>query len=132
MTPYSAEYETETAREQTTRTYRVDFERGRISGFADGVSAMEQAVLLILSTERFKHVIYSWDYGSEVNATLGEDFQLAMSEVKRFVVEALEQDERITGVDGFEFTRAGRNTMNVSFTVHTIYGDISEQIEVST
>lgn len=132
MTPYSAEYETETAREQTTRTYHVDFERGRISGFADGVSAMEQAVLLILSTERFKHVIYSWDYGSEVNTTLGEDFQLAMSEVKRFVVEALEQDERITGVDGFEFTRIGRNTMNVSFTVHTIYGDISEQIEVST
>ena len=131
MTPYSAEYETETAREQTTRTYHADFERCRISGFVDGIKAMEQAVLLILGTERFKHVIYSWDYGSEVNITLGEDLQLAMSEVKRFVAEALEQDERISGVDGFEFTRIGRNTMNVSFTVHTMFGDLDESIEVT-
>lgn len=132
MTPYAVEYETETVREQPSRTYRVDFKRGRVSGFTDGVSAMEQAILLILNTERFRHLIYSWDYGSEVNSTLGEDFQLAMSEVRRYITEALEQDERITGVDGFEFAQTERNTLSVSFTVRTIFGDISEQIEVST
>ena len=121
MTPYSAEYEVGSAREQPTRTYRADFRRGRISGFTDGISAMEQAVFLILSTERFKHLIYSFDYGSEVSSILGGDRQLAMSEAKRF----------ITGVDGFEFTQTGRNTLNVSFTVRTIFGDISEQTEVS-
>lgn len=131
MTPYSAEYEVGSAREQPTRTYRADFRRGRISGFTDGISAMEQAIFLILSTERFKHLIYSFDYGSEVSSILGGDRQLAMSEAKRFITEALEQDERITGVDGFEFTQTGRNTLNVSFTVRTIFGDISEQTEVS-
>lgn len=132
MTPYAVEYETETVREQPSRTYRVDFKRGRVSGFTDGVSAMEQAILLILNTERFRHLIYSWDYGSEVNSTLGEDFQLAMSEVRRYITEALEQDERITGVDGFKFAQTDRNTLSASFTVRTIFGDISEQIEVST
>ena len=132
MTPYSAEYETETAREQTTRTYRADFARGRISGYADGISAMEQAVLLILSTERFRHAVYSWDYGSELGGVLGDDFQLAESEIKRLVREALLQDERVTDVDGFVFTRTARNTLNVSFTVRTIFGELIETLEVGT
>lgn len=132
MTPYSAEYESETAREQTTRTYRADFARGRISGYADGISAMEQAVLLILSTERFRHAVYSWDYGSELGGVLGDDFQLAESEIKRLVREALLQDERVTDVDGFVFTRAARNTLNVSFTVRTIFGELNETLEVGT
>lgn len=132
MTPYSAEYETETAREQTTRTYRADFARGRISGYADGISAMEQAVLLILSTERFRHAVYSWDYGSELGGVLGDDFRLAESEIKRLVREALLQDERVTDVDGFVFTRTARNTLNVSFTVRTIFGELNETLEVGT
>lgn len=132
MTPYSAEYETETAREQTTRTYRADFARGRISGYADGISAMEQAVLLILSTARFRYVVYSWDYGSELGGVLGDDFQLAESEIKRLVREALTQDERVTDVDGFVFTRTARNTLNVSFTVRTIFGELNETLEVGT
>lgn len=132
MTPYSAEYESETAREQTTRTYRADFARGRISGYADGISAMEQAVLLILSTERFRHAVYSWDYGSELGGVLGDDFQLAESEIKRLVREALLQDERVTDVDGFVFTRTARNTLNVSFTVRTIFGELNETLEVGT
>lgn len=132
MTPYSAEYESETAREQTTRTYRADFARGRISGYADGISAMEQAVLLILSTERFRHAVYSWDYGSELGGVLGDDFQLAESEIKRLVREALLQDERVTDVDGFVFTRTARNTLNVSLTVRTIFGELNETLEVGT
>lgn len=131
MTPYAVEFDSETVQEQTSRTYRIDIAGNRISGSADGLSAMEQAILLILSTERFRYEIYSWDYGNEVRGTLGEDFQLAMSEAQRFITEALSHDERITDVDSFEFTRAGRNTLSVSFTVRTIFGDLKEQTEVS-
>ena len=131
MTPYAVEFDSETVQEQTSRTYRIDIAENRISGSADGLSAMEQAILLILSTERFQYEIYSWDYGNEVRSTLGEDFQLSMSEVKRFITEALSHDERITGVDSFEFTRVGRNTLSVLFTVRTIFGDLKEQTEVS-
>ncbi len=131
MTPYVTEYEAETLQEQTTRTYRIDTEAGRVSGYTDGLSAMEQAVLLILNTQRFRHGIYSWGYGSEVHRVMGEDFQLAKSEVRRYITEALTQDERITGVEDFAFAEKGRNTLSVSFTVRTIFGDISEQTEVA-
>lgn len=131
-TPYSTEYQTVSAKNQTSRTYRLDAANGRISGYVDGVEAVKQAIILILNTERFSHAIYSWNYGSEANNVIGEDFDVAESEVKRYIKEALLQDERITDVDEFTFERSERNTLNVSFTVRTIFGDIENEIEVRT
>lgn len=128
MTPYAAvEYQTETARQQPTRTYCIKSEK--VVGYADGLEAMQQAIKLALGTQRYRHEIFSWDYGSELNAVLGQDYQLAQSEAKRYITEALAQDERITDVNGFEFKKNGR-TMTVSFTVSTIFGEIEQETEV--
>lgn len=128
MTPYAAvEYQTETARQQPTRTYCI--KSGKIVGYADGLEAMRQAIKLALGTQRYRHEIFSWDYGSELNAVLGLDYQLAQSEAKRYITEALAQDERITDVNGFEFKKNGRS-MAVSFTVSTIFGEMEQETEV--
>ena len=57
------------AASQTTRTYKMDLETGRVTGYVDGTEAMRQAILKILLTERFAYLIYSWDYGIELNGT---------------------------------------------------------------
>lgn len=40
-------------------------------GKADGEEANRQAILKILNTERYKNVIYSWDYGVELQDLRG-------------------------------------------------------------
>lgn len=129
MTPYAENYEFETEREQTTKTYRIDTDKNRIVGYTDGVNAMKQAVLLILNTQRFKHGVFSWNYGNELHKILGLDYELAKSEAKRLISEALLQDERITDVSGFSFEKI-KNSISVSFDVVTIFGEL-DNVEVS-
>ncbi len=128
--PYSADIESVSPKEQPSRTYRLKPNGKRIIGFTDGLDAMKQAALLILNTERFRHEIYSWNYGNELNKTIGEDFGLAQSNVKRYIKEALLQDERITDVDEFVFDKTERNTLNVSFTVYTIFGEYQTEVKI--
>lgn len=109
---------------QTSRTYKLDVEAGRIYGFVDGAEAMKQAIWKILLTERFTHLIYSWNYGIELNNIIGESFQVLSSEIKRVVREALLADGRITEVSGFTVERAGRRAALISFTAGTVFGGI--------
>lgn len=124
------EFTFEELSEQPTKTYAIDFESGRVRGVTDGQKAMEQAVFLILSTERFRHMIYSWNYGVELDGILGRDRALAESELKRVITEALLQDERITAVDGFVFDGSKRGELRVSFAVTTVFGAIDTGLEV--
>lgn len=112
-----------------SRTFRVDMERKRIDGVVDGLEAVEQAVFCILSTERFEWLIYSWNYGAELNALFGTSMGLVKSRIKKRIKEALMQDDRIRGVDAFLFTRQGRK-LHVRFTVHTSFGDFNSDKEV--
>lgn len=45
-------------------------------GKADGEEANRQAILKILNTERYKNVIYSWDYGVELQDLRGKSLLL--------------------------------------------------------
>lgn len=113
-----------------TKTYALNTETGRIAGTVDGAEAVRQAVYLILSTERFSCPIYSWNYGTELRALIGMPMSLCATEVKRRIYEALVQDERITGVGDFEIERKG-SALCCTFTVNTIYGNITARKEVT-
>lgn len=128
MIPQTTAYTfTETA-EQPTRTYALDFAGGRSVGMTDGLEAMKQAIFLILNTERFRHLIFSWSYGHELKSAYGKETDVAKSEVKRLITEALLQDERITAVDDFRFENTARSELAVSFTVTTVFGSINERL----
>lgn len=115
---------------QSSRTYRIDFDSGRAAGYIDGIEAVKQAIVLILNTDRYRHLIFSWSYGSELKTVIGMETALAESEAKRIITEALMQDDRITDVGGFSFIRSGRNTVTAEFSVTTIYGGIEFSTEV--
>ena len=114
---------------EPSNTFFIDFEKGRISGFIDEKEAVKQAIMLILNTERYKFLIYSWNYGAELEALIGTHPDIVEDEAERLISEALLQDDRITTVYDFEFSR-NRDTLLVNFKVDSIYGDIDVETEV--
>lgn len=124
--------EVTSAADQTTRTYKMDLEAGRVAGFVDNTEAMEQVIFKILSTERFDFLIYSWNYGTETKAAVGKSFPVFSSEIKRVIREALLTDSRITDVVDFAVARIDKRTADVSFTAETIFGRIDVKRTVTT
>jgi hypothetical protein len=108
--------------EQTSQTYRMDFDKLNIRGYTDGQEAMIQAIYKILNTERYKYDIYSWNYGVEFADLFGEPISFVLPEIKRRIEEALTADIRIIGVDNFEF-EVGKGKVHTTFAAHTIFGD---------
>ncbi|MDP4153686.1 MAG: DUF2634 domain-containing protein [Bacillota bacterium] len=115
--------------ELPTRTFKIS-DGNTISGFADKLDAMKQAVYLILNTERYEYLIYSWNYGIELVDLYGQQMPFVLPELKRRITEALTQDSRITGVSDFVFDYEGRK-IRAAFRVSTIYGDIDAEKAVT-
>ncbi|QDY21912.1 hypothetical protein CGQ39_13410 [Clostridium botulinum] len=110
---------------EPTKTYKI--KDNKIVGFTDGKEALKQAIQLILGTERYEYLIYSWNYGSELNGLIGKQKDIAESEFKRRIREALSQDDRINNVDNFIF-KYDKDGVEVSFTVFSIYGEFTESV----
>ena len=101
----------------------MHIEEERVMGTADGIDAIAQACYKILNTERYRFVIYSWNYGVELQDLFGKPIPYVFSELPRRIREALLQDDRVEAVDGFELSHKGGDVL-ARFTVHTAYGDI--------
>ena len=54
-----------------SRTFRMNHDNLTIIGTIDEIQAVEQAVFLILNTERYEWLIHSWDYGVELHNLIG-------------------------------------------------------------
>ena len=115
------ELETIESSEMATRTFKLDFAKGRCAGFIDGRRAIEQSILISLNTNRFAHLIFSDDFGFE-NMT-GHERLFVAGELPRRIEEAVLHDERITAVENFKLEFEG-DSATVSFTALTIYGDV--------
>ena len=109
---------------QPSKNYKMHIENNVINGHCDQLEAMKQVVYKILNTERYKYIIYSWNYGVELMDLYGEPVSYVCSELQRRIKEALLQDDRITSVDDFEFDNSTRRTVKVTFTVRTVFGDV--------
>lgn len=116
---------------QPTNTYKMELESNLIRGYTDGQEAMKQAIYKILLTERFKYVMYSWNYGIELLDLFGMPVSYVCPELERRITEALTWDDRIESVDNFEFDLSKKGVVHVSFTAHTIFGDVEAEREVN-
>ena len=112
--------------EMPTNTFKLNEAYNQIYGFTDGLEAMKQAIYLILNTERYEYIIFSWNYGVELADLFGKPSSYVMAELERRISEALLQDKRITKVEDFEFDRE-RNKVFCKFKVKTIYGEIDSE-----
>ena len=112
---------------QPTNTYKMELESNLIRGYTDGQEAMKQAIFKILSTERYQYVMYSWNYGIELIDLYGEPVSYVCPELERRITEALTWDERIESVYNFEFDTSKKGEVLVTFTAHTIFGDVTAE-----
>lgn len=108
--------------ESPSYTPRLNQDTYRISGFIDGLEAVKQAVYLILYVERYDWLIYSWNYGIELEHLYGKNTSFVIAELERTLTEAIMQDNRVNSVSDFKFN-VSRNEIYVDFIVDTIYGE---------
>lgn len=114
---------------EPSKTFKLIHDKNRLVGFTDEREALKQAIFLMLSIERFDHVIYSWNYGVEFRDLFGMPTSYVASEVKRRIRECLLQDDRINEVDSFVIN-TNKNKVHVQYIAHTIYGEINGEKEV--
>jgi len=110
--------------EQPSKTFKLDKDKNYVRGVTDQLEAVKQAIYMVLNTERYRYPVLTWNYGVEFMDLYGEPVSYVCPELERRITEALTWDMRITGVTGFEFDTGLRGSVQVNFTVHTIYGDV--------
>ena len=82
-------------------------------------------------TVRYRHEIYSWDYGSEFESLIGQAYtpNVKEAEAPRYLRECLEINPYITAVKNIEVSFAG-GLLSVKGTVVTIYGEVEIDVTV--
>ncbi|MBN1044597.1 DUF2634 domain-containing protein [Clostridium botulinum] len=114
-------------KKHSSKTYKI--KENRILGFCDEIEALEQTIYFILNTERYDYLIYPDSYGSELRRTIEMERDIAESELKRRIKEALTQDDRIENVDEFIFEYE-KDSVLVKFTVFSIYSKLYESVVI--
>lgn len=116
---------------EPSKTFNIDFEKGRIIGYTDGKAAMKQAIFLMLSIERYDHIIFSWNIGRELKNLIGKPTAFVASEAPRRISECLLQDDRITSVDYSDVT-INKKSVHIKGIVNTIFGEVEFERKVNT
>lgn len=125
---------TETDEEETIqipREYGINFDTGQLSGkVVEGLEAVKVWAWLALQANRYRHYIYSWDYGQEYEDMIGKGYSKDYTEMelRRMTEECLTINPHITGIDNFSAEKDG-SRMTLRFKLITDLGD--EEVETN-
>lgn len=114
---------------QPSKTWIIDRNTLQVAYMDEGLEAVRQAVEIALNVERFRWQIYNTNFGAELNDLVGDDEAYIEAELPRMVEDALSPDNRVVSVDNYTFSRSG-DALSVSFSVHTVFGDLEEEVEL--
>lgn len=106
-----------------SKTYRVL--NGRVVGWIDNKQALRQAIEKLLHTERYMYEIYTDEYGIELQALIGENFDLVEAEIGRILKEALLADDRVVSVENIQATKLDSTSLLITFSVESIFGTLA-------
>lgn len=106
-------------------TFFIDFNTKRIKRMTDSAEAVAQSAMCELLTHRYAHVIFSWQYGSELHTLYGKTEEYVFTEAKRMIVDALTSDARILEVKNFALSDG-----IIKFTMVSIFGESEMSVEV--
>lgn len=121
---------TQIGQNEVTKTYKVDSYNKRIIGTTDGQPAIEQAILKNFDTERFAYVIYSKNYGIELEKYIGKDYDFIRSDLQRAIEECLLVDARIYSINNLQFTQEDLDYMSITMDIETEQGVLTTTLEV--
>lgn len=113
---------------QPSLTYKIKLNRNKIEQYINGKEAVKQSIYKILMTQRYKYLIYDWNYGIELEDLFGKPKTYVYAELQRRIEDALSADDRIENVYNFKFDKINNNdktSVYVEFSVSTIFGKIN-------
>jgi hypothetical protein len=86
----------------------------------------------ILYTERYAYVIYSSQYGVELDRLIGQEYDFIVSDLERTITEALLADDRILSITDFTTEQTAIDRMTASFRVNSVIGatNISTEVQI--
>lgn len=133
----AVEEEVELVEVPLAREYAWDFQKqdfrfknGRMF-IVEGKEAVKVWLWKLLKTERFKYLIFSWNYGNETQDLIGQGYskELTSSEAERYVREAIEYNlsDYVTEISDFT-ANFNNNELTIYFKAQTPYGEV-EYIE---
>lgn len=108
------------------REYSIDFKTRQLTGeIVEGKEAIKVWIWLVLQTPRYRYYIYTWDYGNEFEDLIGKGYteEYIEAEAQRMTEDCLLVNENIQSITEFSVNMEG-DTLTVSFTANTIYGEI--------
>lgn len=111
------------------REYAYDFENNRLllrngqTYLVEGNEALRIWIFKALTTERFRYTAYDSDFGSEIGTLIGSALHgdVAKSELKRFIIEALMVNPYIEELGNFQISQTGSG-VTAEFDCTTVYG----------
>lgn len=109
---------------ESSRTWRMDLENGRLRTFIDDEDAIRQYIRKALMTSRNRYLIYDDTYGEELRDLIGQNLtqDLMNVEIPRVVREAIEGDDRIQEVSDVKVTQYNSDGVLIEVTVITVTG----------
>ena len=110
-----------------SRTWIIDRNTMQVGYMDEGLEAVRQSVEIALNVERFQWQIYNTNFGNELEELVGDDADYIQSELPRMVDDALSVDDRVIDTADYVFSVNG-DSMTVSFTVNTVYGQLTEEL----
>lgn len=119
----------------TLKEYTWDFEQGDFSlqdgklVVVEGLEAIKVWIYKALTIERYRYLIYTWDYGNELDTLIGANYSRAatQSEAKRYIEEALLVNPYINAVKDVSASFDGEK-LCITFTTVTDYGEATVSV----
>lgn len=108
------------------KEYGIDFRTGQLTGkIVEGLEAIKVWIWLCMHTERFRHAIYSADYGTSLEQYIGHMLseEYINTDCESEISDALLINEYIESIEDFEVVR-NSDSLNISFRVVTKFGSI--------
>ncbi len=129
LLPEYDEYSERDNQQAGTKTFCIDFKKGRIVGMVDGVLSLLQSLEIMLQTPRFKHEIFSWNYGNELYNCIGKNYDEVVLLSTEYITSALKSDDRVIDVYDFEFYKS-HDSVKISFKIDTVYGETERSLTI--
>lgn len=97
----------------------------------EGKEALKIWIYKALNTKRYKHIIYTWNYGCELENLIGRNNyrELIKKEIQRYIREALLINKYISGVSSTVINSDG-DKLDIDIVVKTVYGDVEVSLFV--
>jgi hypothetical phage related protein len=108
------------------REYGIDFDTGQLTGkIVEGIEAIKVWIWLCLHTERFRHAIYSSDYGAALEQYFGHVLsdEYINTDCESEVTDALLINDYIESIENFGAVKDGEH-LRISFRVVTKFGSL--------